>query len=99
MSDETRSRNPDDGGARHEDPNAAERYEVAYTASGEMEAQGIKSMLEAAGIPVELGMEAATKLYVVTVNGLGAVKVLVPAGRLEEARMLIETPAEPLEEP
>jgi len=76
----------------------APRLEVACTASGEMEAQGIKSMLEAAGIPVYLRIEAATKLYAVTVDGLGAVRILVPADRLEEARMLIETPAEPQED-
>ena len=71
---------------------------VVYTASGEMEAQGIRSMLEAAGIPVELRIEAATRLYAVTVDGLGAVRIAVPADRADEARMLIETPAEPVDE-
>ena len=71
---------------------------VVYTASGEMEAQGIKSMLEAAGIPVELRLEAATRLYAVTVDGLGAVGIAVPADRFEEARTLIETPAIPLDD-
>lgn len=71
---------------------------VVYTACGEMEAQGIGSMLEAAGIPVELRIESATRLYAVTVNGLGAVKIAVPADRFEEARMLIETPAVPLDD-
>lgn len=67
--------------------------EVAYTANGEMEAQAIRSALEAAGIPAELKIEAAQKLFAVTVDGLGAVKVLVPADRLEEARSIIENPA------
>jgi len=71
---------------------------VVYTASGEMEAQGIKSMLEAAGIPVELRLDAATRLYAVTVDGLGAVRLAVPADRFDEARMLIETPAVPLDD-
>jgi len=73
-------------------------FAVVYTANGEMEAQGIKSMLEAAGIPVELRLEAALKLYAVTVNGLGAVRIAVPVARLDEARMLIETPAIPIED-
>jgi hypothetical protein len=73
-------------------------FEVVHTASGVMEAESIRSMLEAAGIPVELRMEAATRLYAVTVDGLGAVRIAVPADRLEEARVLIETPAEPLED-
>ncbi|MBM3308172.1 MAG: DUF2007 domain-containing protein [Candidatus Eisenbacteria bacterium] len=71
---------------------------VVYTAGGEMEAQAIRSMLEAAGIPVELRMEPATRLYAVTVDGLGAVGIAVPADRLDEARTLIETPAAPLDD-
>ena len=69
---------------------------VAYTANGEAEANGIKSALEAAGIPAELKIGAVTKLFPVTVDGLGAVKVMVPADRLEEAKAILETPAEPL---
>jgi hypothetical protein len=72
--------------------------EVVYTASGEMEAQTIRSVLEAAGIPAHLKMEAAQRLFAVTVDGLGAVKVMVPADRMEEARSVIENPALPLDE-
>jgi len=84
----------------HEERNGDSRVDlkVVHTASGVMEAESIRSMLEAAGIPVELRMEAATRLYAVTVDGLGAVKVAVPADRFEEAKVLIETPAEPLED-
>jgi ribosomal protein L12E/L44/L45/RPP1/RPP2 len=67
---------------------------VVHTANGEMEAQALKSVLEAAGIPVELDIESAAKLFVVTVNGLGAVKIRVPADRAEEARAVLSTPAE-----
>ncbi len=74
------------------------KMEVAYTANGEMEAQAIRSALEAAGVPVRLKIDAATKLFAVTVDGLGAVKVMVPADRLEEARTIIETPAQPIDE-
>jgi hypothetical protein len=76
-----------------------EQMEVAYTANGEMEAQAIRAALEAAGIPAELKMEAAQQLFAVTVDGLGAIKVLVPAGRLEEAKAVVANPADPLEEP
>ncbi len=72
--------------------------EVAYTASGEMEAQAVRSALEAAGIPAELKMEAAQKLFAVTVDGLGAVRVMVPADRLEEARSIVKNPAIPIED-
>ena len=67
---------------------------LVHTANGEAEANGIKSALDAAGIPVELRIGAVTKLFPVTVDGLGAVKVMVPADRLEEARAILDTPAE-----
>jgi ribosomal protein L12E/L44/L45/RPP1/RPP2 len=71
---------------------------VVYTANGEMEAHALKSVLEAAGIPAELDIESAAKLFVVTVDGLGAVKIKVPADRAEEARAVLATPAEPIGE-
>jgi len=71
---------------------------VVWTASGEMEAEGLRSALEAAGIPVMLRFEAAARYYPVTVDGLGAVKIMVPADRLEEAKMILDTPAETIEE-
>jgi len=79
-------------------PGEGDRMTVVYTASGEVEAHSIRSALEAAGIPVELGLEPATKLFAVTVDGLGAVKVLVPENRVEEAVEIIETPARPVDE-
>jgi len=72
--------------------------QVVCTASGEMEAEGLRSALEAAGIPVMLRFEAAARYYPVTVDGLGAVRIMVPADRLEEARMILDTPAETIEE-
>lgn len=69
---------------------------VVYTANGEMEALALKSVLEAAGIPADLDIEAAAKLFVVTVDGLGAVKIKVPADRVEEAKAVLATPAEPI---
>lgn len=79
-------------------PEQESEFEVVYTANGEMEAQAIRSALEAAGIPAQIRMEAAQKLFAVTVDGLGAVRVAVPADRVEEARLVIENPAAPLEE-
>ena len=70
---------------------------VVRTANGEIEARVLKSVLEGAGIAVELQIEAANKVIPVTVDGLGAVKILVPADRLEEARTILDTPAESIE--
>ena len=90
------------GGRRTTDDRTNEsdavEMKVVHTANGEMEAQALKSVLEAAGIPAELDIESATKLFVVTVDGLGAVKIKVPADRLEEARAVLATPAEPIGE-
>ncbi len=72
---------------------------VAYVASGEMEALTVKSVLEAAGIEATLKMEAVTKLLAMTIDGLGAVEILVPVERLEEARAIVNTPAEVVEDP
>ena len=80
------------------EPQRGTELEVVYTANGEMDAHMVRSALEAAGIPAELKIEAAQRLFAVTVDGLGAVKVLVPADRLEEARSIVENPASPLEE-
>ena len=71
-----------------------QEFVVVCTTNGEAEANGIKSALEAAGIPAELKIGAVTKLFPVTVDGLGAVRVMVPADRLEEAKAIVETPAE-----
>ncbi len=80
-------------------PQQRVRFEVVYTASGEMEAQTVRSALQAAGIPAELKIEAAQQLFAVTVDGLGAVKVMVPADRVEEALSIIENPAALIEDP
>ena len=53
---------------------------------GRMEAEGIKSLLEAEGIQVELIQEAAGRIYAVTVNGLGRVQIFVPKAQLAEAK-------------
>ncbi len=74
-------------------------FEVVYTASGEMEAHAVRSALEAAGIPAEIKMEAVQQLFAVTVDGLGAVKVMVPADRLEEALSIVRNPAALIEDP
>ncbi len=70
-------------------------YEVVYTANGEAEANGIRTALEAAGIPSEMKVEAAARLFPVTIDGLGAVRILVPSDCLDEAREILSTPAEP----
>ena len=60
------------------------------TVQGEFQANVIKSHLESEGIPVLLKYESAGRVFGLTVNGLGAVKILVPQELAEEAKHVIE---------
>lgn len=64
--------------------------EVVYIASGQLRAEVIRSKLEAAGIPVLLQYESLGIVMGLTVDGLGEVRVLVPAEYADEARALLE---------
>lgn len=59
------------------------------TVAGSMEAEIIKAKLESYGIPVLLEYEVAGRLFGITMNGLGKVKVLVSEERLAEARQAL----------
>jgi hypothetical protein len=54
-----------------------------------MEAQIIKGRLESEGIPVLLSYESAGLVYGLTVDGLGAVKIMVPQHLAEEAKEIL----------
>jgi hypothetical protein len=56
-----------------------------------MEAHIIKGRLESEGIPVLLSYESAGLVYGITVDGLGEVKIQVPAHLAEEAREILAT--------
>ncbi|MGD9030494.1 MAG: DUF2007 domain-containing protein [Anaerolineae bacterium] len=60
------------------------------TVAGMLKAQVIKAKLQAAGIPALLDYESLGPVMGVTVDGLGAVRILVAKRDAEEARALIE---------
>ena len=60
-----------------------------YRAAGDMEAQVIKSLLESYGMPCLLNSDAARSVHVLTVDGMGEVKVIVWESMVEKARRLI----------
>jgi hypothetical protein len=62
-----------------------ERWNVVFTASGMAQANIITGRLETEGIPTRLKYEAAGTIYAITVDGLGEVKILVPAEDLARA--------------
>lgn len=61
---------------------------------GDLHASIVKSHLESEGIPVLLKYESAGRVFGLTVDGLGEVRVLVPQGLAEEAKRIIEPRAE-----
>jgi len=61
---------------------------------GLVEAQIIKSKLESYGIPALLQYESAGRIFGITMDGLGKVKIMVPASQLEEAQRILQEKAE-----
>ena len=66
------------------------KYEILTEVQGSMEAEFIKSYLNAQGIDVELFQESVGRIYALTINGLGRVQIFVPKDQAAEARQLLE---------
>ena len=64
-------------------------WDVVYVASGQLEAQVIKSKLECEGIPVVLKYDSAGLVFGFTIDGLGEVNILVPKHLAQEAKELV----------
>jgi len=62
---------------------------AVYVTYGNLRAEVIRTKLEAAGIPALLRYESVGLVLGLTVDGLGQVKVLVPAQLADEARAVI----------
>ena len=66
-------------------------WELLTEVQGRLEAEFIKSYLEAQGIEVELFQESiGHHIYPVTIDGLGRVQIFVPKEQAKEARELLE---------
>ena len=65
------------------------RDEVVYVASGNIEAESVKILLESFGLNAFTNQESAGKTYGLTVGPLGLVEVLVPEDQVEEAKQII----------
>ena len=57
---------------------------------GQIKADVFKSHLESEGIPVYLQYESLGKVTGITIDGLGKIKVKVPAECAEEAKQILE---------
>lgn len=64
---------------------------VVRKVQGELVAHAVKAKLESQGIPVLLKYESAGPIYGITLNGLGEVKILVPAEFAQKAKQIIGT--------
>ena len=60
-----------------------------FVASGEVEAQQVRAFLEAAGIATAERGEALRKTHGLTVDGLGAVDILVSEADVDQAREML----------
>ena len=60
-----------------------------FVASGEVEAQQVRAFLEAAGITTAERGEALRKTHGLTVDGLGAVDILVAEADVAQAREML----------
>ncbi|RME12074.1 MAG: hypothetical protein D6802_05245 [Ardenticatenia bacterium] len=63
--------------------------ECVFVGQGLLQAEVAKSKLEAFGIPAILQYESVGPIYGLTVDGLGQVKVMVPADLADKARRLL----------
>ena len=70
--------------------NSESELVVVCTVQGELTASVIKAHLESEGIPVLLKYESAGKVYGLTVDGLGEVRIMVPEKLAEEAKHIIK---------
>lgn len=66
------------------------RDEVVYLASGRIEAESIKILLESFGITAFINQESAGRTYGLTVGPLGMVEVLVPNEQVSQAKKVLE---------
>ena len=62
-----------------------------FVASGEVQAQQVRSFLEGAGIETTMRGESLRNTHGLTLDGLGAVEILVGESDFDQARMLLES--------
>lgn len=69
---------------------AEQSWEVLTEVDGELNAEIMRGLLEAQGIPVSLSQEGAGKVYGLTIGEFGRVDILVPSGYLAQARKVLD---------
>ncbi len=75
--------------SKHEEDRPVE-YVAILTVNGPIEEAQVRSFLEGSGIPSRVRGEALRNTHAITVDGIGAAEIEVPAELAQAARELIE---------
>ena len=67
-----------------------ESWVIVAEVYGEIQAELLRGLLEAQGIPVTLNQEGAGRAYGLNVGPLGMVQIMVPSHHSSEARQVLE---------
>jgi hypothetical protein len=67
-----------------------ENWEIVAEVYGEIQAELLRGLLEAQGIPVTLNQEGAGRAYGINVGSLGMVQIMVPSHHSAEARQVLD---------
>ena len=69
----------------------SQQPQCVFIASGEVQAQQVRAFLEAAGIATAVRGESLRVTHGLTLDGLGAVEILVSDADVEQARALLDS--------
>ncbi len=66
-----------------------QKWVLITKSSGELQAELLRGLLEAQGIPVRLVFEGAGRAYGIMVGPLGEVEIMVPEGNAQDAKNVL----------
>ena len=66
-------------------------WESVISVQGEFQAEILRGLLEAQGIPVQLSQEGVARIYGLGVGPLAEVEILVPDNYMQAAKAVIES--------
>ena len=66
-------------------------WKTVISIQGELQAEILRGLLEAQGIPVQLSQEGVARVYGLGVGPLAEVDILVPANKFQAAQEIIES--------
>lgn len=71
-------------------PMTDEKWEVVEEVYGDLQAELLRGLMEAQGIPVRLNQEGARSVFPVNVGPLSLIQVMVPSHHMQEAQQVLE---------